>query len=371
MWRFFLLAVLFSCKEKHPVKNDWVNSAHVKTTTYPDFEYENHLPAGDTSNIKNLYRHAQPFEVAIEETQLPLPIRLNLNPTISVKKTFDAFDALCKLFPGNIINYRSENDSIKLIGWVSPSTKKITYSRHGSDASLFPDDNWNSTFLCGDYQWKHNHKNYRLISFFHTDQKQAIFCGRDVGAEMGVAIFEENAQGYRLKAFNPLIGCYGNYDSPVETEIFNKEGAPSILRFADWDGFGGMGYTETWEIAMLQNNKINTVLFEPFLSVTQTMLREWNSTLEILPSQKNQTYPDLVIYTHGYHLWPSANEVEENSYLYIGAPDEFLHQVSSAKDPFSFEMQRVYTFNKRKYVLKETMLNVFPLEVKEKTVIIQ
>lgn len=281
--------------------------------------------------------------------------RNTLHPgKLVVNGTFEADSVLKQIFPGIYNDTEGPNG----IWWTCaqcPRTEIVYhYFTEPEKMGWFPDSNFNTTATWADDTLYLGEKTYRLLTFFHTNQPEIEFVSRFEGAPTGVALFKQEGNKYILENFDPMLGSYGSFKTPVAPGYHRVGKNIFLLNFNYGNGGPGARYTDVAELFLPLKGGFKKVLFERYLSCSNTDMGEWETKITAADTLNESGPCDLIFTTTGWANGASMDQEEGDDDMYYFrnlSPEIELKaiQAKNSKAKFYFRLVRTYHYNGKEY----------------------
>ncbi len=375
----FMTLLILSCHQKPNSNTDTTSGNNPVASTQPGNKTIK-PPAQKRDSIKPIVRDDSPTEndmnrdsgyvESMDDTTITTKkIRYNLYDfhEVSIAGPFNLDSALIKLYPGNYYKlWKSFNDSVVFEAWYCKACPI-----HKFKQACEPD--WEVTFPLPDKNETQigdtilfidsGGKRSIIISFQTTEFEEDFFgMGNGDGGFMGLALFTEENKGWKLKAFNPAVGCYGSYQTipNIHPIRFGKDNFGCYIGNMS-QGAGSPAYITTYLFGVFDHTFKNILVRDNTCRGNRDR-NVWDAVIAVDSSKISNGFPDVLFTTEGDYSSTYIDPMDEGQDA-IAAADIALKVIKpyiKHKSNFDFTIKSIYTFSGKNYKLVKENVSTRP-----------
>jgi len=257
-------------------------------------------------------------------------------------------EALRKLFPGRYYKVHGLYDKtpMELVAWRCPICPKKVFGDWIGYTDTFPLTR-NCTRYGNMLKFRDDSGRENIIMSFSTvelDDPLVMTCGRFTCAFLGLAWFMADSNQWELRAFTPVIGCYGAFQHLPEIKRVRFGWNNFGCRILDGNGGGGGPYYYNLYVFGIINDSFKMVLDESGVRRSNRPIAIWDMKFSDVDNT-DTGFGDLGIILKGDYDKAMYEADEEDP---LNTPVE-LHKKIRVCDSFGFRIARTYHFGNGKY----------------------
>ncbi|TND08871.1 MAG: hypothetical protein FD123_1725 [Bacteroidetes bacterium] len=184
------------------------------------------------------------FEDGLDITALPLPLKRKPAKNFTIPKPFDPLYAMRRLLGGRIYVEKEKGKTISVRSlWTSNNFRRDSVpGKFDDEFASLPYKECVESILDDTLYFRDASGRRMLLMTINSSSSDMTFIrtGRFHCGILGVFIFAEGSENWRLLHFNHLLGCFGQFGWFRSPELVQAGPGKTLLKMRDWlSGAGG------------------------------------------------------------------------------------------------------------------------------------
>lgn len=275
------------------------------------------------------------------------------------KGSFNIDMAMKGLYPGNYYKVFGDLGEVRVSLWKSTSHKTVPlfyyWDMPDSNGTPFPDTSKGigvDTRLLDTAMFKSSDgKMHVLLSTSSTQAEifDMILTGRFAGGVLGLAMFDQTEDGWKLRCFDPAVGIYGSFSAcpPPQKLMLGKDNFGCIVNNSN--GGAGGPYTNEMTVVAIVEGKFKKVFSSDFNFLFNVSGGGWGTKIFSGDPAPKEGFSDILLVTTGeFSLEGYTDDDFGWKYTTENAPP-ILKKAMDKGEAFGFTLTRRYSFDGSKY----------------------